>query len=61
MQNGYIIGSNLEENILSIGVVSSFFDDLTPSDNNSGSEISCSDTDRSTAQHSVVNFVPPKA
>ena len=32
-------------------------DDLTHSDNNSGSEISHLDTNRSTAQYSVVNFV----
>ena len=49
--------NNLEENIVSNGVEPPSFDDLTPSDSNSGSEIPNSDSDRSTIQHSVVNFV----
>ena len=54
LQNGCIICNNLEENI-SNGVEYSSFDDLTPSDNNSGLE------NITTAQHLVVNFCPPKS
>ena len=53
LRSGCTINNNLEENIVSNGVEPPFFDDLTPSDSNSGSEISNSDSDRSTIQHSV--------
>ena len=49
LRSGCTINNNLEENIVSNGVEPPTFDNLTPSDSNSGSAISHSDSDRSTS------------